>query len=133
MGRRFRALKLWFVLRHYGTEGLQEMIRAHLAMAQDFAGWVDGSEDFERLAPVPLQTVCFRYKPSKGQARDLSELELNSLNQRLLAAVNRSGRVFMTHTSLEGRFCLRLSIGQASTRPEHVEQAQQALLDHRPR
>ncbi len=133
LGRRFRALKLWFVLRHYGAEGLRTLIREHLALAQDFAAWVDGSDDFERLAPVPLQTICFRYNPDKGQATPRSEEAINQLNQTLLEAVNRTGQVFMTHTSLEGRFCLRLSIGQASTRARHVEQAKAVLLAQRPK
>jgi len=133
LGRRFRALKLWFVLRSYGAEGLRALIRSHLDMATGFAAWVDQSQDFERLAPVPLQTICFRYNPDKESAQSLSEAKLNELNQALLAAINRSGVAFLTHTSLEGRTCLRLSIGQASTRPEHVEQVEQALMALRPR
>jgi aromatic-L-amino-acid/L-tryptophan decarboxylase len=118
LGRRFRALKLWFVIRSYGVEGLQAVIRRHVALAGELAAWVDAAPDFERLAPVPFGLVCFRYRPS-GVAED----ELDRLNERLLAAVNATGRVFMTHTRLGGRYTIRLVIGQRATERRHVEEA----------
>jgi aromatic-L-amino-acid decarboxylase len=119
LGRRFRALKLWFVLRYYGVEGIQKMLREHLALAQEFKEWVEESQDFELLAPVPLNTVCFRFHPGG----DLSPEELERLNKALLDEVNRSGKIYMTHTRLRDTFCLRLSIGQTQTQREHVVQA----------
>ena len=123
LGRRFRALKLWFVLRYYGVEGLQEMLREHLALAQEFKEWVEERQDFELLAPVPLNTVCFRFNPG----RDLSPEELERLNKALLDEVNRSGKIYMTHTRLRDNFCLRLSIGQTQTRREHVVEAWEVI------
>ena len=118
LGRRFRALKLWFVIRSYGVEGLQAIIRWHVSLAGELAGWVDAAPDFERLAPVPFGLVCFRYRPP-GAADE----ELDRLNERLLAAVNDTGRVFMTHTRLSGRYTIRLVIGQRATERRHVEEA----------
>ena len=118
LGRRFRALKLWFVIRSYGVEGLQAVIRRHVALAADLARWVDDADDFERMAPVPFGLVCFRYKPA-GKPED----ELDALNERLLRAINASGRVFLTHTRLAGRYTIRLVIGQRDTERRHVEDA----------
>jgi aromatic-L-amino-acid decarboxylase len=127
LGRRFRALKLWFVLRYYGVEGLQKMLREHLALAQEFKEWVEESQDFELLAPVPLNTICFRFHPRRLSGQDLSIEELERLNKALLDEVNRSGKIYMTHTRLGDNFCLRLSIGQTQTRREHVVQAWEAI------
>ncbi len=127
LGRRFRALKLWFVIRYYGVEGLQEMLRGHLALSQEFKQWVEESQDFELLAPVPLNTICFRFHPGKGSGKDLSSQELERLNKALLDEVNRSGKIYMTHTKLGDKFCLHLSIGQTQTRREHVVQAWEAI------
>ena len=119
LGRRFRALKLWFVIRHYGVRGLQEKIRTHIRLAQEFANNVRAAGDFELSAPVPLNTVCFRYKPSQGG--DLAAQNL--LNQRLLESLNNSGKLFLTHTKLNDRFVLRLVVGQTEVRKEHVDRA----------
>jgi len=119
MGRRFRALKLWFVLRHYGAQEIREMIAAHLALAADFAGWIDDAPDWERLAPVPLNTVCFRYKP----AGVTDEQELAALNQAILARVNQAGVIYLSHTRLDDVYTLRLAVGQTRTRAEHVAAA----------
>jgi aromatic-L-amino-acid/L-tryptophan decarboxylase len=127
LGRRFRALKLWFVLRYYGVEGLQAILREHLTLAQEFKEWVEESPDFEVLAPVPLNTICFRFQPGKRTAQIPPPEELERLNKALLDEVNRSGRIFMTHTKLGGKFSLRLCIGQTQTRREHVAQAWEAL------
>ncbi len=126
LGRRFRALKLWFVIRYYGVERLQEMLRAHIAMAQEFTSWVEESDDFELLAPVPLNTVCFRFAPRRTS---LSSTELERVNRELMDDVNRSGKIFITHTRLGDRFCLRLSIGQMGTEQEHVSQAWQVITN----
>ena len=111
LGRRFRALKLWFVLRHYGVEGLQHHIREHVALAQEFAEWVRGDERFEIAAPAPLNLVCFRLKSG------------DAANQALLERLNRSGELYLTHTKLNDRFTLRICVGQTNTRREHVERA----------
>jgi aromatic-L-amino-acid decarboxylase len=111
LGRRFRSLKLWFVIRHYGVEGLRYHIREHVRIAQEFVRWVRESEDFELLAPVPLNLVCFA--PKTG----------NAVSEELLRRVNASGHAFLTHTLLRGRHTLRLCVGQTNTRLEHVRAA----------
>ena len=118
LGRRFRALKLWFVLRDYGIEGIQEMVRFHITLAKEFKEWIANSNEFELLAPVHINLVCFRW--NDGNCEDA---ELNEVNRRLLEKVNNSGRVYLTHTELNGSFTLRLVAGQRTTRKSHVEQA----------
>jgi aromatic-L-amino-acid decarboxylase len=117
LGRRFRALKLWFVIRHYGVEGLQRHIRNHVDLALAFAEWVRADRDFEMLAPVPLNLVCFRYRAD------------DAFNERLLHAVNASGEIFVTHTKLNGRFALRLAVGGTYTERRHVELAWRVLRE----
>ena len=111
LGRRFRALKLWFVIRHYGVEGLQHHIREHLALARQFVEWVRKDDRFELAAPVPLNLVCFRLKSG------------DAANQILMERLNCSGDLYLTHTKLNDRFTLRLSIGQTNTDRRHVERA----------
>jgi aromatic-L-amino-acid decarboxylase len=111
LGRRFRSLKLWFVIRHYGVEGLRHHVRRHIALAQRFAQWVDRSDRFELAVPPPLNLVCFRH--TGGDER----------NKRLLERLNESGRMYLTHTTLDGRYTLRMSIGQTNTQQRHVEEA----------
>jgi aromatic-L-amino-acid/L-tryptophan decarboxylase len=111
LGRRFRALKLWFVIRHYGAEGLRALVRNHVALAQEFAGWVRASERFEMAAPAPLNLVCFRHTGG------------DEVNRLLLERVNRSGDLYMTHTVLDGRYTLRLCVGQTRTEARHVKAA----------
>jgi len=111
LGRRFRSLKLWFVIRHYGVEGLQYHVRHHVEMAQSFAQWVRADSRFEIVAPVPLNLVCFRYRGSDEE------------NQLLMDRLNRSGDIYLTHTKLGGRLVLRLSVGQTNTELQHVELA----------
>jgi aromatic-L-amino-acid decarboxylase len=111
LGRRFRALKLWFVIRHYGVEGLQYHIRKHVALAQEFAKWVEESEDFELAAPVPLNLVCLRHKGG------------DAVNEAILGRLNASGELYLTHTKLDGRYTLRMSIGQSHTERRHVADA----------
>ena len=117
LGRRFRALKLWFVIRYYGVERLQEMIREHIRLAQLFKGWVDEHEYFELMAPVSLSLICFRL----NDGRD--EKALSSVNKHLLESLNQDGKIYLTHTSLKGKYTLRLSIGQRLTEERHVKEA----------
>ena len=119
LGRRFRALKVWFVLRSYGVEGLRAMVRDHVALAQELAERIRRSSNFELMAPVPFGLVCFRFHPSS--ARD--PLVLDQLNRELLRRVNASGRVHLTHTELDGRFVIRMVIGQRLTTRQHVDEA----------
>ncbi|OGD18883.1 MAG: amino acid decarboxylase [Candidatus Aminicenantes bacterium RBG_16_63_16] len=117
LGRRFRALKLWFVIRAYGVEGLQAMVREHLRLAALVKDWVEGDGRFELLAPVDLGLVCFRLDDGR------EERGLNELNRRLLERVNASGRVFLTHTMLRGKYTIRLVVGQRTTEERHVRGA----------
>jgi aromatic-L-amino-acid/L-tryptophan decarboxylase len=126
LGRRFRALKLWFVLRYFGSEGLAARIREHLAQAQQVVAWVDGHPDLELAAPAPMSTVCFRARPR--WAADADEATLAELNQRWLARVNATGRALLSHTVLHGRYVLRLAIGNLRTTDDRLA-ATLALLD----
>jgi aromatic-L-amino-acid/L-tryptophan decarboxylase len=110
LGRRFRSLKLWFVIRHYGVEGLQFHVRKHIKMAQNFAAWIKQSSNFELVVDPPLNLVCFRHKST------------DDFNMKLMNAVNETGKAFFTHTKLNGRVVLRLSIGQTHTEEDHVKQ-----------
>jgi aromatic-L-amino-acid decarboxylase len=120
LGRRFRALKLWILLRWFGLEGLRSRIETHLAMARTFAESVRDAPDWELLAPVPFSTVCFRWHPAD---RDLTEAVLDEANAAIMDAVNRTGEVFLSHTRLAGRFTIRVAIGNLRTEPRHLERA----------
>jgi aromatic-L-amino-acid decarboxylase len=120
LGRRFRSLKLWMILRSFGARALREHLDRHIVLAHEFAGWVDEDPDFERLAPVPFSVVCFRWKPAGTR---LGDAELDAANERLLAAVNQHGDVFLSHTRIHGRTALRLAIGHLRTTREHVHRA----------
>lgn len=124
LGRRFRALKLWMVIRGFGTAGLASRIRGHCDLARQFAEWVRAEPEWEIAAPVPFSLVCFRYAPS-----GVHEEILNELNDRLLAAVNATGEVFLSHTKLTGRYVLRLAIGNIRTEEKHVRRAWQLLRE----
>jgi aromatic-L-amino-acid decarboxylase len=115
LGRRFRSLKLWFVIRHYGIEGLQQHVREHVRLAQQFASWVRSDSRFELAAPVPLNLVCFRLRSGDGD------------NQKLMDQLNQSGKLFLTHTRLDGKLTLRLCVGQTHTEARHVEAAWQLI------
>ena len=117
LGRRFRALKLWFVMRSYGVTGLQTLIRKHISLAHELAGWIDASRDFELMAPVPFGLVCFRYNPHNQDGDDTDRM-----NAELLARVNATRRVHLTHTRLGGRYVIRIVIGQRQTERQHVEE-----------
>ncbi|HVF91981.1 MAG TPA: pyridoxal-dependent decarboxylase [Blastocatellia bacterium] len=123
LGRRFRAIKLWFVLRYFGSDGIAARIRHHLGLARDFAELVDGSPDFERLAPVPFSLVCFRARPASMVETGASEGMLDSLNEELMDRVNGRGKIFFSHTKLKGKFTLRLAIGNIRTTREHIDLA----------
>jgi aromatic-L-amino-acid/L-tryptophan decarboxylase len=118
LGRRFRALKLWSVIRSYGVEGLQEKIRYHISLAKKLSEMISGEADFEILAPVTLNTVCFRYKPA-----GLSELQLNTLNERINHQLNDSGSIYLSHTVLNGKYVLRMVTAQTNVTIEHVSKA----------
>ncbi len=115
LGRRFRALKLWATVRHYGAEGLRHHVRKHVRMAAQLAEQVAADGDFELVAPVPLNLVCFRHRAG------------DEVNQRILDRLNSSGELFLTHTRLDGALVLRMSIGAAATEPRHVEEAWNAI------
>jgi len=122
LGRRFRALKLWMVMRYFGHEGLAARIREHCRMARLFASWVDESPDWELLAPVPLALVCFRAKPE-----DVPVEKLDALNEAIMHRVNASGRALLSHTRLNDKLTLRLSVGNIRTTEQHVRQVWQLL------
>lgn len=122
LGRRFRALKLWMILRYFGAEGIRARLREHLRLAQLLAEWIDRSPDFERLAPVPFSTVCFRYAPPGVDAA-----QLDRLNEQLLERLNATGEVYLSHTRLRGRFALRAAIGNLRTTEEHVRRLWELL------
>jgi aromatic-L-amino-acid decarboxylase len=115
LGRRFRSLKLWFVIRHYGIEGLQQHVREHVRIAQQFADWVRDDSRFELAAPVPLNLICFRLRSGDDE------------NQKLMECLNQSGSLYLTHTKLDGKFTLRLCVGQTNTKSRHVERAWQLI------
>jgi len=117
LGRRFRSLKLWFVIRHYGVEGLQHHIRKHVEIARNFKTWVEESGDFEIFVEPPLNLVCFRHKAG------------NDFNMKLMNAVNETGKAYFTHTKLNGNVVLRMSIGQTNTEEKHVKKTWELILE----
>ena len=127
LGRRFRSLKLWMILRHFGAEQLRRTLAGHMRLAQQFAAWVDADPDFERLAPAPFSVVCFRARPRNVP---LAHAQLDRLNEELLAAVNSSGEVFLSHTRVNDVIALRLAIGHLRTTERHVARAWQLLREH---
>jgi aromatic-L-amino-acid/L-tryptophan decarboxylase len=117
LGRRFRSLKLWFVIRHYGVEGLQHHIREHVRLAQQFAKWVRNDDGFEIAAPAPLNLVCFRHKGG------------DAANQIIMDRLNRSGDLYLTHTKLNGKMTLRMCVGQTNTQTRHVKRAWERIQE----
>ena len=124
LGRRFRALKLWFVLRSYGVEGLQAKLRQDIALTRELGQWVQNHPEFELMAPVQLGLVCLRHHPTGLD----DEAALDRLNAALLQRLNDSGALYLTQTRLNGRYAIRFSIGQTHTQPEHVQRAWQRML-----
>lgn len=123
LGRRFRALKLWFVIRYFGREGLIARLREHCRLARMFASWVESSEMFELLAPVPFALVCFGACPSGIN-------DLNELNERIMNEINSSGEAYLSHTKLNGKFALRLSVGSIRVEERHLQKVWELLNLH---
>jgi aromatic-L-amino-acid/L-tryptophan decarboxylase len=147
LGRRFRALKLWMVMRHFGADGLRAQLAEHMRLARLFADWIDEDAAFERLAPVPFSVVCFRALPPRQHAQNArrgprpdgmhpeaagarADTEIDTFNERLLEAVNSTGEIFISHTRLDGRYALRLAIGNLHTTEAHVARAWTLLRQH---
>jgi aromatic-L-amino-acid/L-tryptophan decarboxylase len=127
LGRRFRSLKLWMVLRHFGAEGIRQALTEHIRLAQLFSDWVDADPEFERLAPVPFSVVCFRARP---RSPSITEGDLDCFNERLLDSINATGEVFLSHTRLNDQFVLRLAVGHLRTTEHHVARAWELLKAH---
>jgi len=123
LGRRFRALKLWYVLRCFGAEGIRERLRSHIALAAGFAEWVDAHPRFERMAPAPFSVVCFRARPTDGDDRDA----VDALNLELMERVNASGDVYLSHTRLDPGIALRIAIGNLGTTADDVRRCRDLL------
>ncbi len=117
LGRRFRSLKLWFVIRYYGIKGLQFHIREHVKIAQLFKRWIEEDERFELAAPSPLNLVCFRHKNG------------DDFNQQLVDSLNESGKLYLTHTRLNNRYTLRFCVGQTNTEEHHAKKAWQLIQE----
>jgi aromatic-L-amino-acid/L-tryptophan decarboxylase len=125
LGRRFRALKLWMVLRHFGADGVRARLEEHVRLARLFADWVDATPEWERLAPVPFSVVCFRHHPAGVD----DERQLERRNLAIMDLVNQSGEAFLSHTKLGGRYVLRLAVGNIRTEQRHVARAWALLRD----
>jgi aromatic-L-amino-acid decarboxylase len=125
LGRRFRALKLWFVMRSYGIEGLQEKIRQHIQFGQQLKEEIVTHDHFELLAPVPLNTICFRFHPHHIE----DEKKLNELNEKLLNQIQDSGKLFLTHTKLDGKYTIRIVMGNTNLEQHHVDEAWKLIKD----
>lgn len=123
LGRRFRALKLWFVIRTYGVEGLQKAIRKHISMAKEFGEWITASPNFELLAPVNFNTVCFRLVPSEKMSAEA----VDDLNEQLLENLNNSGKIYLTQTRLNSIYTIRIVIGQTNVQQRHVDVARSLI------
>jgi aromatic-L-amino-acid decarboxylase len=135
LGRRFRALKLWFVIRTYGVDGLRAMLREHIRLGKLFAEWVDADPGFERMAEAPLATVCFRHlgerraKSEERRGTGEEERVLNELNERLLARINATRELFLTGTRLRGKYALRLALGHLTTTEAQVREAWELIQE----
>src|SRR5262249_1753849 len=124
LGRRFRALKLWMIIRAFGVEGLVERLRAHCALAHTLAEWVRETPGWEVVAPVDFSLVCFRFAPD-----GVDEKERDAINDAIMHAVNASGEAYLSHTRLNGRLVLRFAIGNIRTTEAHVRKAWELLKD----
>lgn len=122
LGRRFRSLKLWFIIRYFGVDGISSRIKNHISLAKDFASWIDADPSFERMAASFFSTVCFRFNPG-----NLSDDELNELNGKLLNKINSTGKLFLSHTKLKGKFVIRLTIGSIRQERRHIVEAWQLI------
>jgi aromatic-L-amino-acid decarboxylase len=126
LGRRFRALKLWMVMRHFGADGLRARLAEHMRLARLFGSWIDSSNDFELMAPIPFSVVCFRWTPRFAQTDEA----IDTANERLLDAVNKSGEIFLSHTRLNHKLVIRLAVGNLHTTEVHVGRAWELLRQH---
>jgi aromatic-L-amino-acid decarboxylase len=122
-GRRFRSLKLWFIIRYFGVEGIRNRIKEHLRLANDFAEWIDSHPNFEKMAPTHFSVVCFRAHPKNFDDKD----KLNSLNKKLLEEINKSGKLFLSGTTLNGRTVIRIAISSIRTNEENVNNAKRLI------
>lgn len=126
LGRRFRALKLWFVIRSFGVKGLQEKLRHHLELTKEIVEEIESHPDYELLAPVPFNTICFRYNPSE---RNHNQEKLNQLNEQLLTTIQNEGFAFLTHTKLDGKYTIRMVIGQTNVQRHHIQEVWNYILE----
>jgi len=124
LGRRFRALKLWFVIRHFGVEGLRSLIREHIRIARQLSGWIDADAGLERMADADFSTVVFRHHPP-----GLSDEMLDQHNARILETVNGTREVYLSHTRVRGRYSLRIAIGNIHTTETHVRRAFDLVIE----
>lgn len=122
LGRRFRSLKVWFHIRYFGVDGIRKIIRSHIKAGQMFSKWISESEDFELLAPTPFSTTCFRAVPES-----MNEDGLNDFNQQLMDNINKSGKIFLSHTKLNGKFTIRFVVSGLRTEEKHVTEAWQLI------
>jgi len=125
LGRRFRALKFWFIIRYFGVAGLQNRIREHMRLARLFSKWIDENPNFERLAPVNFGTVCFRAVPQDVRNEEM----LNNLNEELMESINRTGKLFLSHTKLNGKFTIRVVTSGLRTEERHVREAYELITE----
>ncbi|MDX1389914.1 MAG: pyridoxal-dependent decarboxylase [Acidobacteriota bacterium] len=122
-GRRFRALKLWMLIRYFGTDGMAARVREHVRMARQFAAWIDEATDWERLAPVPFSTVCFRHRPPGAENGE----SLDAANRRIVERVNASGQIYLSYTRLHDRVAIRVTLGNLRAGQEHLERCWRLL------
>ncbi len=123
LGRRFRSLKLWFIIRYFGVEGIQNRIAEHLRLANEFADWIESHPDFEKMAPTPFSVVCFRAHPKNINDED----ELNAFNDKLLDEINKTGKLFLSNTKLNGKFVIRIAVSSIRTMEKNVKDAQHLI------
>ncbi len=125
LGRRFRSLKPWFIIRYFGVEGLQKRIREHIRLAKLFAGWIEDNREFELISPVEFGVVCFRAVPEKINSQEA----LDAFNKNLLERINQTGKLFLSHTKLDGKYVIRICISGLRTQEEHVKKAWNLITD----
>jgi aromatic-L-amino-acid decarboxylase len=126
LGRRARGIKMWMQLRYFGLAGLRARLQAHLDLATELAAWIDAEPEAERMAPVPFGLVCFRWRPARYEGREGGPdvaARLDAFNETLMQRINTGGEVFLSHTRIDGRFTLRIAIGNIRTQRRHVERA----------
>jgi aromatic-L-amino-acid decarboxylase len=126
LGRRFRSLKPWFIIRYFGVEGLQERIREHIRLAKLFESWISESDNFELVAPVNFGVVCFRAIPKILK----NENEINSFNEKLMKKINETGKLFLSHTKLNGKYVIRICISGLRTHEVHVRNAWDLIREY---